>query len=388
VGRRKIFIEAQGLLDPHFSGVGQYILGILRGLDQVLEQISSQGGECPEVKLILPFDKLRKFQSFGFKNLGYRIVPFTFDLMSALLHSHRLPPLDRICGRGVFLFTRFTTSKLKYCPSMVVIYDLSYELHRQYVETRNGAFLRKAVPESLKRVSRVITISENARSELIQFYGLDPRSVKIASPAADAATFYRRNPDEIRRTRAHYEIQSDYILSLSNLEPRKNLETLVDVYGALPGEVRDRLGLLLVGELGWKANRLAEKVLTWAERGRNIMRPSTYVIDKHKPAIYSGAAMLVYPSHYEGFGIPPLEALACGTPVITSDNSSLPEVVGRTGRMVPSERPDLLQNAILDTYTNLREETTRVNALGPAQARRFCWLKSARVFLDAAQELQ
>lgn len=139
--------------------------------------------------------------------------------------------------------------------------------------------------------------------------------------------------------------------------------------------------------MGWKTNDLIEKILNRAEQGYTITRPTSYVLDEHKPALLSGASMLVYPSHYEGFGMPPLEALACGTPVITSDNSSLPEVVGDTARKVSSKDTAQLASAMTDLLTDLKAETARTNTDGPIQAQRFCWKKSARTILELAESL-
>jgi alpha-1,3-rhamnosyl/mannosyltransferase len=356
-------------------------------MDQLLEQAKAARREVPAIKVLVPFDKVAKFRSFGLKNVGYQRLPFTTTIVSQLLTSGSPLPLDVICGKAVYIFTRFVTAELRHSPSMVVIYDLSFELHRQYCDDNNARLLSALVRASLARTRHVVTISEHARREIIEFYGLDPADVVIATPAADPATFYRRDPLEIRRTREQYDIQDDYILTLSTLEPRKNLETLLDVYCGLPREIRDQLGLLLVGSLGWKTNGLVEKVLRRVEQGYNIMRPSAPVTEQHKPALLSGAAMLVYPSHYEGFGMPPLEALACGTPVIVGANSSLPQVVGDAAQLVPSDRPDLLHKAIVELYANLATRTADSNARGPAQAKRFCWMASAQVYLDLARQI-
>jgi alpha-1,3-rhamnosyl/mannosyltransferase len=273
-------------------------------------------------------------------------------------------------------------------PSALVIFDLSYELYRQYSDERNAIFLSEQVKKSLKTTKKIITISENARREIVDFYKVNPSEVLVATPATDPKVFYRRSKAEIEEVKKKYHIDGDYILALSNLEPRKNLEALVDTYCKLPKEFTDKVGLLLVGVSGWKTESLFQKIVKYVEDGHNIIRPSEYVLDKDKPAIISGAKMLVYPSHYEGFGMPPLEALACGVPVITSDNSSLPEVVGETGVMVDSNDGEGLLRAITQYLKNNEKMTEAARVNGPSQAQKFSWEKSAQIFLDVAKELQ
>lgn len=143
---------------------------------------------------------------------------------------------------------------------------------------------------------------------------------------------------------------------------------------------------MIVGVSGWKTEQLFSDIISRVEQGYKIIRPSRYVLDKDKPAIISGATMLVYPSHYEGFGMPPSEALSCGVPVITSDNSSLPEVVGDVGVMVPSDDQEKLYQAIHDGLEQISDTEKRMRVSGPQKASEFSWKISAQVFLDAAME--
>ena len=384
---KKIFIDGLGLVEGHFSGIGQYILGILRGLDEIMEKAKLEGLATPQIKVIIPYNTVPKFKTFGFKHIGYKAFPLSFRVMSSLWHRNMLPPLDLLCGRGVYIFPRFVSMCLAFSKSALVIFDLSYELHHQYADEKNARFLSKGVKRSVSKVKKVIVISKNTKKEVEEFYGLPPASVVVATPATDPRIFYRRSPKEIAKVKAKYEIEGDYILALSNLEPRKNLGALVEAYCGLPKALSNKIGLLLVGVTGWKTEELFQDTVKRVEAGYNIIRPSKYVSDIDKPAIISGAKMLVYPSHYEGFGMPPLEALACGVPVITADNSSLPEVVGNAGKMVPSDD----KTALLKAMTNYLEridsldESTLVS--GPARAREFSWSKSAQVFMDVAREI-
>ena len=206
----------------------------------------------------------------------------------------------------------------------------------------------------------------------------------VATPAVDTKHFYKRSCEEVEAVKRKYGITGDYILTLSNLEPRKNLDGLIDAYCELPKSVIDKVGLVLVGVNGWKIEKLFDKIIDKVEAGYNIQRPSHYVNDEDKPAIISGAKLLVYPSHYEGFGMPPLEALACGIPVITSDNSSLPEVVGNIGTMIKSTDKRALSEAIAHA---LSHPPRHIIHAGPDKALEFSWVQSAQTFIDVVREI-
>ncbi len=385
--QQKIFIDGLGLVEGHFSGVGQYILGILRGIDTLLDEAKYRGEAVPDVRVVIPRGTTAKFRTFGFKHIGCKRLPTSFRYTAALWHRGWMPPIDIFCGRGTYIFPRFVSMPLLFSKNAgLVIFDLSYELHRQYSDEGNALFLSRAVKKSIGKTQKIIAISQNARQEIIDFYKLPASQVVVATPATDKSVMYRRNSEEVERVKHRYGIKGNYILALSNLEPRKNLDTLVEAYCELPDRLRKQYKLLLVGVSGWKTDKLFNKIVEKVDQGYEIIRPSDYVSDEDKAAIISGAAMLVYPSHYEGFGMPPLEALACGVPVITADNSSLPEVVGKAGVMVSSDNKKRLVAAMVDYLDNIDKITSKTNKQGPAQAATFSWEKSAQVFLDVAKE--
>jgi len=386
--QEKIFIEGMGLVEGHFSGIGQYILGILRGLDEIIDDEKLRGGNPPEIRVVIPRDTVARFKSFEFKHIGYKRLPLKFRYVAALWHRGKMFPIDLWCGRGTYIFPRFVDMPLAFSKSAMVIYDISFELFREYSDEKNAVFLSEGIKRSIKNTSKIITISENARTEIINFYKVPACKVVVATPAVDTHLFYKRSVREIEDVKRKYKIEGEYILALSNLEPRKNLDGLVDAYCSLPAAITKKVGLVLVGVNGWKIEKLFGKIVGKVEEGYNISRPSHYVDDADKPAIISGAKLLVYPSHYEGFGMPPLEALACGVPVITADNSSLPEVVGGVGTMVKSTDTSALTKAIEHDLTDWEALSEKIKLAGPKQARKFTWSHSAQTFMSVIEEIK
>lgn len=385
---KKIYIDGLGLVENHFSGIGQYILGILQGMDQLIDDAKYAGKPHPEVTVFIPFGTRTKFLSFGFKHIGYKRLPTNFRWTAALWHRGWMYPVDVWCGRGTYIFPRFVGMPLLFSKSALVIYDLSFELYRQFSDEGNARFLSKQVRRSVRRSKRIVTISENAKKEIIDFYHLPSNTVKVATPATNPALFYRRSQSEITSAKQKYGINGEYILALSNLEPRKNLAALVHAYCSLPKSITDKVALLLVGVSGWKTETLFQEIIKKVDEGYNIIRPSDYVLDADKPAIISGAKMLVYPSHYEGFGMPPVEALACGVPVIAANNSSLPQAVGAAGQLVDIEDPDALPAAIKHSLEHIDDLQKESLLAGPRHAATFSWKKSAQVYFDVAKDLQ
>lgn len=382
----KIYIDGLPLVDGHFSGVGQYVLGIVKGFDELIKEQFINGEEPLDIRVIIPYDMVDKFRKYGMKYVSYVTYPLPFRIMSGLWRRGLLVPLDLLFGRGIYIFSNFVKMPLLFSKSILVIYDISFELYRQYSDENNAKFLSKAVRKSIKKVDKIITISKNAKKEIVKFYNLSEDFVKVATPATDPKLFYRRPDREIKKIKEKYDIDGDYILSLSNLEPRKNLDTLVDAYCSLPKKITNTTSLLIVGINGWKTSLLFDKIVNKVKKGYNITRPSKYIEDEDKPAILSGAKALIYPSHYEGFGMPPLEALACGTPVITSNNSSLPEAVGNVGIMLDSKDTIGIAQAIKDIL-NKPNRYKNIKISGPQHVKNFSWLESARVYLDTIKDI-
>lgn len=256
----------------------------------------------------------------------------------------------------------------------LTIHDVIPFLRPEFSSWGGDAWLRRILG-SLQPDDHVVTVSEHTRHDLLNTWpGITPERVRVTRLAADAERFYHCDDAErIAAVRAKYGVPDGrYVLSVSTLEPRKNIPHLIKSFAALARAERvDDLSLVLTGSKGWDYDAIFSEVGRFAELRDRIVFTG-YVDDEDMAALYTGALVFVYPSHYEGFGLPLLEAMQCGTPVITSNTSSMPEVVGDAGVLVDPGDGDALAQAMLDVY---RDPARRAElaALARARAREFTW---------------
>lgn len=376
----KIIIDGTVLTNQHFSGIGQYVAGVLKALDNV-------SSKKYDIRVIVPFDKRQNLSTYNFKKIRIVSYPLPHSIMTRLAARRMLLPFDLLYGKALYIFPHFVNSPLLFSESILVVYDLSYVLHPQYASDRNASWLKKYVRKSLPSASHIVTISKNSKRELVEYYNLDPQNVSVAYPGVDTKSFYPRSKKDIDTAAKKYSLPAHYIMSLSNLEPRKNLEGLVDAYCMLPEKITKKYSLLIAGLEGWKTDKLYLKINNKIAEGYDIVFPSQYITNEDRPSILSGAELLVFPSHYEGFGMPPLEALACGTPVLVAGNSSLPEAVGSIGIITARNDPKGLQETMLDYFEEKKVLKKNVLYSGPTHAREFTWDKSALEYLKIADKI-
>jgi glycosyltransferase involved in cell wall biosynthesis len=218
----------------------------------------------------------------------------------------------------------------------------------------------------------------------MEYYKVPEDKISIISPAVDQKVFYPRESAEITKVKQNYGVKKPYILSLCTLEPRKNLVGVLDAYEKLPEKTKRSYILVLAGGKGWLDDELEKRIGELSAKYEVIK--TGYVPDEDLPALYSGASVFVFPSFYEGFGMPPLEAMACGTPVITSDNTSLPEVVGNAGIMIKADDTERLAGEMERVLTN-NKLAQNLREKGLEQAKKFSWEKSAKELLDVIEEV-
>jgi glycosyltransferase involved in cell wall biosynthesis len=253
------------------------------------------------------------------------------------------------------------------CPSVITIHDLAIYRNSGWFPGRQPLSTRYVVPRSVLRADVVIAVSENTAQDVVDVFGI-PRSRIDVVPHGVAASFSPMSADDLAAARARLKLPDRFILFVGTIEPRKNLETLLEAWAMM----RDRPDLVVVGAWGWLYETIRERMQRMGPQLHHIegLDPADL------PAVYNLARVLAHPAWYEGFGLPPLEAMACGTPVVVSDRASLPEVVGDAGIVVPADQPEAWRRALEEVVrdTDLAADMKRRGILRAAQ---FSWARAA-----------
>jgi glycosyltransferase involved in cell wall biosynthesis len=377
----KIAINAQKLSTRqsfHAAGSSRYVFNLLkeiRRLDPAEEVIAYLADE------VAPPPELAPTAHFRIRSAGMPTVNPALRVAWEQLVFPRALHHDRIS----LLHGPINALPLGWAgPSVVTILDLTFMLIPSTIRRASRAYLRWIVRSSARRASQIITISESTRRDVIRLLGVSPERVtRIYCGVDDRFTPEPRSAN-VKELRQRAGLPAEFILYLGTIEPRKNLTRLIDAYSMLRRRDATRLPLVLAGGRGW-----GDDVITARARGSgfeaDIYFPG-FVPEHEIPLWYNASTLFVYPSEYEGFGLPPLEALACGVPVIASNTSSLPEVLGDAAVLVdPTSVP-----AIADGMQRVLDDDvlrSRLISQGLEQARRFSWRGMAEETLTVYQSV-
>jgi len=292
--------------------------------------------------------------------LGIETARFRFDL----LHSPDfIPPV-----RFPILGARRT---------VITIHDLNFQHYPQFQTTESLRYYGGHIRAAVNQAHHILADSEATKTDVCSLLNVSPEKITVHLLGVNP-DFRPLPADEIHEARKRLHLPADYILFVGTFEPRKNLPGLLTAYAALSGRCPDAPPLLVAGRRGWLYESIFEHVRELGLSERVIWREN--LADGDRVALYNGASLLVLPSFYEGFGLPPLEAMACGVPVVVSDRSSLPEVVGNVGTYVDPDSADSIAEGLYQALTDSawRREAIRT---GVERAATFTWRRTAEIVL-------
>jgi glycosyltransferase involved in cell wall biosynthesis len=267
-------------------------------------------------------------------------------------------------------------------PSVVTIHDLAFLEYPEQYPSLQRWYLNAMTRASARKAKRVIAVSAYTGHDIAFRLGVDPRKIVTVPNGVSDEFFPRKGTDELERFRREQELPDDFLLFVGTLQPRKNLIGLIRAYAQLSAD--ERLPLYIVGGEGW----MYSEIFAEANRlhvGADVHFPG-YAASETLPLWYSASTAFIYPSFYEGFGLPVLEAMACGTPVVTSNRSSLPEVAGQAGLLVNPDLPDHIADAIRRLVHDTELRSTMAEA-GREQASQYTWQRTARETLSVYRDV-
>lgn len=265
---------------------------------------------------------------------------------------------------------------------VITVHDFSFHLHRDWHPLDRVLWFEKHFWSGIKKAHHFIFISDFIRNSAIDEFGFDPSRCTTIHCGVDHSLFYPRPKEELEIVRQRYDITAPFILFTGSVEPRKNLKGLLKAYISLPEHIHRDIKLLIVGFSGWQHTEIMQIIQTHTKDIRYL----GYVPKEDLACLYNLAEVFVYPSFYEGFGLPPLEAMACGTPVIVSNTSAMPEVCGDGAIYVNPDDMSQLTQAILTLLEDM-DMRKRLAKQGENRAAMFSWDKAAESHINLFQKI-
>ena len=379
----KVVVDATPV-DSKPSGVGFYVANLIYALDVLQKKENFQLGVVYQPGLK---NWLRRDFSFP-ESLKYssqqHLLPLPVrisDLLLALGFKPSLSYFEKYFGFPDILHgTNYSVYPCQNSLKVINIYDLTFIKYPNYIDSVVETYTER-VKRCLQWTDLVLTISESSKKDIIKYLKVDPEKVHVTPLASRYYPNYLSEEiSQILTKEANYDFSKPYLLFVSTIEPRKNINTIIRAFNFLKEKYKIEHQLILIGKKGWNYEPIFAAIENspWA----NQIHHFNYLSNELVALFYSKADVFVYPSHYEGFGLPVLEAMTLGAPVISSNTSSIPEVTGDAAILVDPNNPIQLGEAILKVISNsqLRQELIKK---GKARAKLFSWERTAKETLNA-----
>lgn len=383
----RIGIDIRCLAEGRRTGVEEYTINLLHSLfstDKKNEYVLFFNSfKKPKINLS-DFEK--------YKNVSIKIYRYPNKLLNFLFWYFDWPKIDKLISGADVIFSPniIFSAWSKKTKAVFAIHDLSFERCPETFSAKKRLWHMFINPKKLCRsADKIISVSDSTKNDLREIYRIPEGKIKtIYSGISENFKVIDRNNPKLIEVKKKYNLPYKFILYLGTIEPRKNIIGIVRAYNQFRGinhSELNRYKLVVAGASGWKQKQIFKEIKNSSFKNDIIF--SGFIDDEDKPALYNLASLFVYPSFFEGFGFPPLEAMSCGAPVITSNNSSFPEIIGSAGIMIDPDRPDeifqAMKNILLDK--NLRENLIKK---GLEQAKKFNWQKTASQYLDIFQKIK
>jgi glycosyltransferase involved in cell wall biosynthesis len=357
----RIGIDARKL---HDFGIGTYIRNLLRHLARLDSQTEF-------VIFCRPEDR----DALAAVGENFRPVPETSGNYS-IAEQVRIPWALKRERVTLFHAPHYVLPPLVRCRSVVTIHDVIHLMFPQYLPNRIAfSYAKWSITQAAQRATRVMTVSESSKRDILRFVDTEPDKIDVIYNAYDERFAMEPREEDVVRVRERYQLTDEFVLYAGNVKPHKNLERLIDAFALVRKRGLDHLKLVLIGDEISKYTALRRAV--HQHQLHNYVRFLGYLPEETLAVMYRLAGVFVFPSLYEGFGLPPLEAMASGTPVVTSNVSSLPEVAGDAAVLVDPYDPQAIADGIYRVLTDEKLRRALIHK-GIARAGQFSWEQSVR----------
>jgi len=379
----RIGIDLRTLSDGKTTGVEVYTTSLLNEIfkiDKANEYVLFSNSFKNTTDFALRFD---------YSNVTVKHYNFPNRLLNASLRFLSYPKIDKLVGGlDMFFAPRYLFSALSpKCKLIITTHDLSF-VHRPDFSTWQRRLWHKIISDRsvAKKASYILADSQSTKNDIVNYFQTPEEKVKVVRLGLDHHLFNLNSDDgEERKFRDKRKLHRPFILYLGTIEPRKNILGILEAYEKIRKTTDDDLELVLVGRLGW----LYEKVLKKISESvfKNDIKIVNNLKEPEKPHLYRMARLMIFPSFYEGFGLPPLEAMACGTPVIAAMNSSFPEVLGESCVYVNPHNSNQIVQALTVLLSD-DEMYGQYSKKGAEQAKKFSWEKTAQETVDIFNQIR
>ncbi len=320
------------------------------------------------------------------KNVTFKEIPISEQWLYRIWYRLRLPiSVQNFTGSmDLFHSPDFVLPPIsKRVPTLLTVHDLSFVHFPEAYTESLVAYLNRVVPWSINRASHILADSFATQDDLINLWKVPQEKISVLYSGVGDHFKPVTSPKEIRRVRKKYKLgDGPYLISVGTVQPRKNYQMLIKAFREVAQNYKHNL--IIVGGLGWMHEPILEEIHLQELEGR--VRFLGFIDDRDLPALYSAATLFAFPSLYEGFGLPILEAMACGVPVIASNASCLPEVAGDAALLLPSNDVEAWTHSLLSLLDDMSSRMKMVGA-GFLRARKFTWTQSARDLMEVYKNL-
>lgn len=354
-----IGIDGSRINTKNMTGVDGYTFNLVKSIEKV----------DSENKYIIYFSKVPQYYEIGHKNVSTRVIPMTrFWTQIRLAFECLIRPPE-------ILFVPAHTMPLIRWPKLktiVTIHDLGAEFLAEYHQFPQKIYLNWATEYVAKYATHIIAVSKSTKQDLIKQFKVNPKRITVIHEGVKREIYFPQPKDRVELVKKEFGLTKPYLLFVGTVQPRKNLIRLIEAFSKLKSQ---NLDLVIAGKPGWLFEEIyaGPKKFGVEERVKFL----GFVPDEKIPALYSGAEIFVYPSLYEGFGLPILEAMACGTPVLTSNTTSMPEVSGGNAHLVNPEKVSEIKSGI-ENLLRSSAKREQLSRKGLDWVKNFTWEKTAR----------